>query len=78
MLRHPILASHWLAQKNPALPLVEPVRHALVNQFPANSSKAYGFKALAALKGVTLQFRQWLYNNCVEVSGVDDYEGNYY
>ena len=41
-----------------ALSLVEPVRHALVNQFPANSSKAYGFKALAALKGVTLQFRQ--------------------
>ena len=58
MFRHPILASHWLAQKNPALPLVEPVRHALVNQFPANSSKAYGFKALAALKGVTLQFGQ--------------------
>ena len=58
MLRHPILAPHWLAQKNLALPLVEPVRHALVSQFPANSSKAYGFKALAALKGVTLQFRQ--------------------
>lgn len=50
-------ASHWSAQIYAGLSLVCWRRHALLHQFPANSSKAYGFKAGTGLgeeeQGVT-------------------------